>query len=346
LLLWNEDVHDWLLPSSAGLVPIGAGDESAVPLSVLRYITRTGKQLVVGDITSDDRFAHDPYLADADRCSLLALPILSRGAMRAVLVLENRLLRDAFTANRLEAVKLIAGQLAVSLDNARLYDELTKSRARIVAAADATRHRIERDLHDGAQQRLIAVAFRLQIAQTELPPAADHLRAPLGELAADVTDAVEELREIARGLHPAALAFGGLPHALSLLAGRSAIPVTLDIRFDGRLPHPIELAVYYAVAEALTNTAKHAEATVVEVRLQIDRGWLHVQARDDGRGGADFHRGSGLLGIKDRIETLGGRVAFRSPAGAGTTVDIELPLHALDERLPAGETLAPDDDRR
>ena len=346
LLLWNEDDDGWLLPSLAGLVPIGARHESAVPLSVLRYIARTRKPLVVGDTTADDRFARDPYLTDADRCSLLALPILSRGALRAVLVLENRLLRDAFTTNRIEALKLIAGQLAVSLDNARLYDELTASRARIVTAADATRRRIERDLHDGAQQRLIAVAFRLRVAQAELPPGADHLQARLGDLAADVTGAVDELREIARGLHPAALAFGGLPHALSLLADRSAVPVILDVRLDGRLPHPIELAAYYAVAESLTNTAKHANASAVEVALRIDRSCLHLRVHDDGRGGADFHRGSGLLGIKDRIETLGGRVTFYSPAGAGTTVEIELPLHAHEAPLPPEGTLAPDGDRR
>ena len=128
-------------------------------MSVLRYAQRTGEPLVVGDATRDDRFARDPYFTDVDCCSLLAVPILSRGTLRAVLLLENRLIRGAFTTDRLDAVKLIAGQLAVSLDNAQLYAELTASRARIVATADHTRRRIERDLHDGAQQRLVSLAL-------------------------------------------------------------------------------------------------------------------------------------------------------------------------------------------
>ena len=154
-------------------------------MSVLRYVQRTGEPLVVADATRDDRFARDPYFADAGCCSLLAVPVLSRGALRAVLVLENRLIRGAFTADRLDAVKLIAGQLAVSLDNAQLYAELTASRARIVAAADQARRRIERDLHDGAQQRLVSLALQLRAAQAAVPP-------ELGELDAGLDRAVAE----------------------------------------------------------------------------------------------------------------------------------------------------------
>ena len=139
LLLWEDDRQDWLLPAPAGTVPVGTGHETAVPLSVLRYVRRTGEPLVVADATADDRFARDPYLAGADCCALLAVPILSRSSLRAMLLLENRLLRGAFTADRLDAVTLIAGQLAVSLDNAQLYQQLTTSRARIVAAADQAR---------------------------------------------------------------------------------------------------------------------------------------------------------------------------------------------------------------
>src|SRR4029079_16664460 len=143
-----------------GAAPVsGTGHE--LPMSVLRYAQRTAEPLVVDDATADDRFARDPYFADLNCCSLLALPILSRGTPRAVLLLENRLLRGAFTTDRLDAVRLIAGQLAVTLDNAQLYAELTTSRARIVPAADQARRRIERDLHDGAQQRLVSLALRL-----------------------------------------------------------------------------------------------------------------------------------------------------------------------------------------
>ena len=184
LLLCSEDRHDWLRPTPAGgTAPIsGTGHEHELPMSVLRYVQRTGEPLVVADATGDDRFARDPYFTDLDCCSLLAVPILSRGTLRAVLLLENRLLRGAFTTDRLDAVTLIAGQLAVTLDNAQLYAELTASRARIVAAADHARRRIERDLHDGAQQRLVSLALRLRAAQAALPPESGELAAQLDSL--------------------------------------------------------------------------------------------------------------------------------------------------------------------
>ena len=327
LLIWNEDRRDWLLPTpDGGAGPVGAGHEATVPLSVLRYVQRTGEPLVVADATSDDRFARDPYLTDVACCSLLAVPILSRGALRAVLLLENRLLRGAFTTNRLDAVTLVAGQLAVSLDNAQLYAQLTTSRARIVTAGDAARRRIERNLHDGAQQRLVALALQLRTVQAEVPPEAGRLRARLGDLAAEANGALDELREIARGLHPAALARGGLPRALPSLARRCPVPVHLAVHIDGRLPDPIELAAYYTVAEALTNTAKHAHATAVDIGIHTDGDRLRIDVRDDGRGGADPHAGSGLLGLKDRIEALGGLFVVHSPPGFGTTLQIALPL--------------------
>jgi signal transduction histidine kinase len=328
LLLRSDDRHDWLLPTpGGGTVPVsGTGHERAVPLSVLRYAQRVREPLVVDDATRDDRFARDPYFTDADSCSLLALPILSRGTLRAVLLLENRLIHGAFTTDRLDAVQLIAGQLAVSLDNAQLYAELTTSRARIVTAADQARRRIERDLHDGAQQRLVSLVLKLQAAQTAVPPEADDLGARLHELAAEATSAMEELRELARGIHPAILAEGGLLPALRALARRSTVPVELDVGVDGRLPEPIEIAAYYLVSEALTNAAKHAHASVVAVDVDAVDGFLRIHVRDDGRGGADFATGSGLLGLTDRVEALGGRLRVQSAAGVGTSVHAELPL--------------------
>jgi signal transduction histidine kinase len=332
LLLWSDDRHDWLLPTSGdGPVPAGgSGHERAVPLSVLRYVQRVREPLVVDDATRDDRFARDPHFTDADSCSLLALPILSRGALRAMLLLENRLIRGAFTTERLDAVKLIAGQLAVSLDNAQLYAELTASRARIVAAADQTRRRLERDLHDGAQQRLVSLALALQAAQAAVPPGAEELAAQLDELAAEATSAMDELRDFARGVHPAILAEGGLPPALKSLARRSTVPVTLEVRVGRRLPESIEVAAYYVVSETLTNVAKHAHASVVNVVVENvdveDGGVLRVRVRDDGRGGADLGGGSGLVGLKDRVEALGGRLSVQSAPGAGTAVQAELPL--------------------
>jgi signal transduction histidine kinase len=331
LLLWSDDHQDWLLPPGPGgdgrAVPVsGTGHERAVPLSVLRYVQRTGEPLVVADATRDDRFARDPYFTDVDCCSQLALPVLGRGILRAVLLLENRLIRGAFTTDRLDVVQLIAGQLAVSLDNAQLYAELTTSRARIVAAADAARRRLERDLHDGAQQRLVSLVLQLRAAQAAVPPGAlaEELEAATEEL----TGALDELRELARGIHPAVLAEGGLRPALRMLARRSAVPIRLDVRIEDRPPEPVEVAAYYVVAEALTNTTKYAEATAVDVEVDVDDGMLRLVVRDDGRGGADVAGGSGLVGLKDRVEALGGRLVLDSPSGRGTTLRIVLPLAA------------------
>lgn len=332
MLLRGDDGQDWLLPApGGGTTPIsGPGNDHAVPMAVVRYAQRTGEPLVVADATRDDRFAKDPYFTDLTCCSLLALPILSRNTLRALLLLENRLIRDAFTTQRLDAVKLIACQLAVSLDNAQLYAQLTRSRARIVATADQTRRQIQRDLHDGAQQRLVSIALRLRAAQATIPPEADKLAAQLNDLTVEVTCAVDELRELARGIHPAILTKGGLRPALRALGRRSPIAVELDMRADGRLPEQVEISVYYVIAEALTNAVKHARASAVSVTIETDTTGtvLRVAVRDDGIGGADFARGTGLVGLKDRVEALGGRLSLDSPHGAGTNLLAELPLTA------------------
>ena len=209
LALWNDERQDWQAPATGGdgTVPVGSGREETVPVSVLRYVQRTGEPLVVADAVGDDRFARDPYFTAAGSCALLAVPVVSRGALRAVLVLENRLLRGAFTIERLDAVKLIAGQLAVSLDNARLYAELTASRARIVAASDQARRRIERDLHDGAQQRLVMLAMMLGGIRERVPAG---LRAEVDQVREELAAARRELRELSHGLHPSILAEAGL----------------------------------------------------------------------------------------------------------------------------------------
>ena len=320
LVLWSDDEQDWLAPPGTPAGALGA------PASVLRYVQRVGEPLVLGDATRDDRFARDPYFAGVEGCSLLAVPLVGRGALRAVLLLENRLLRGAFTAERLDAVTLIAAQLTVSLDNAQLYAELTASRARIVAAADQTRRRIERDLHDGAQQRLVSVAIQARMAKEAGSTGSAELAARLDAIATEADTAVGELRELARGIHPAALTEGGLGPALRVLARRCTVPVRLDVRVGGRLPEQVEIATYFAVAEMLTNTAKHAEATAATVDVGAEDGVLRIRVTDDGRGGADLDGGSGLIGVKDRVEALGGRVWLTSARGAGTTVRAELPL--------------------
>jgi signal transduction histidine kinase len=235
---------------------------------------------------------------------------------------------------------------ATAIANAEAQAALTASRARIVATADATRRRIERDLHDGAQQRLVSLALQLRAAQAAASPETGELVQQLDGVAAGLTSVLDELREIARGIHPAILAERGLHPALKTLARRSAVPVRLDIRLEGRLPEPVETAAYYVVSEALTNTAKHAHATVVDVQVATGDGALHVRVRDDGRGGAHFGHGSGLVGLRDRAEALGGQIWLHSPPGAGTAVEITLPLDdpsvpglsaaVADRTMPAG----------
>jgi signal transduction histidine kinase len=215
---------------------------------------------------------------------------------------------------------------ATAIANAEAKTALTTSRARIVAAADATRRRIERDLHDGAQQRLVSLALELRTAQAAVPAGAGGLIRQLDRLAAGLEGVLDDLREIARGLHPAILADGGLRPALRTLARRSALPVRTDIRIEGRLPERIEIAAYYTVSEALTNAVRHAHAADAEVKVTAADGILHVCVRDNGRGGADCSRGSGLIGLEDRAEALGGHLQLHSPRGIGTTLEITLPL--------------------
>jgi signal transduction histidine kinase len=215
---------------------------------------------------------------------------------------------------------------ATAIANAESQEQLTASRARIVAAADHTRRRIEQDLHDGAQQRLVSLALELRTARALVPADAPELARRLEELGAQVVEALEELREIARGIHPAVLTQNGLRPALKALARRSPVPVRLDVAVDGRLSEHLEVAAYYVVSEALTNAAKHASASAVDVEVVVGDGILYVRVHDDGRGGARLGPGSGLVGLHDRVEALGGRLHLLSPPDGGTTLRAELPL--------------------
>jgi predicted ATPase/signal transduction histidine kinase len=497
LVLWDEDRQDWLRAQGSD---DDDGDGRAIPMSVLRYLSRTREALTVADTTTDDRFARDPYFAGVGCCSLLAMPVLGHGALQAVLLLENRLIRGAFTAARLETVELIAGQLAVSLRNAQLYAEnrriadeqaalrrvatlvargakpqevfiavaeeagrllkadfsvlirydepsgtleiagpwlrsgaepptpvggrlplggrnlsslvyetgkpgridyenddisgigdiaanvwrfrssvgvpviiksrtwgalvvaqsrhevlpadtearlaafnelvgtaianaeasaeVAASRARIVAAADQARRRIERDLHDGAQQRLVSLALQLRQAQAAVPPGLAELSTELDRAVTAANSALDEVGEIARGIHPAILTSGGLRPAVRALGHRSPVPVRLEECTGLRLPEHVEVTAYYVIAEALTNATKHARASAVSIRAELAGEVLVVAIRDDGIGGADPASGTGLMGLTDRVEALGGVMRIESPPGAGTTLRAELPLAA------------------
>ena len=211
--------------------------------------------------------------------------------------------------------------MAGSLERSR--EELAASRTRVVAAADQARRRIERDLHDGTQQRLVSLVLDLRAAQAAVPP---ELRAQLARVADGLTGALEDLRELSRGIHPAILSEGGLAPALKALARRSAVPVELEVEVPARLAEPVEVAAYYVVSEALANTAKHAHASVIHVGVQADDDRLRLSVRDDGVGGATPGRGSGLVGLTDRVQALGGTITIHSPAGQGTRLQIDLPV--------------------
>jgi signal transduction histidine kinase len=216
--------------------------------------------------------------------------------------------------------------VATAVANAESRAELDASRARIVATADATRRRIERDLHDGAQQQLVSLALEVRAAQAGAPEEMSRHRDDLSHIAEGLTTVLDGLRETALGIHPAILAEGGLGPALKTLAHRSPIPVELDVQDDGRSPEPVEVAAYYVVSEALTNAAKHSCASKVQIDVEADDRALRVAVRDDGVGGADPALGSGLLGLKDRAEAIGGTIRLESRQGVGTTLTAELPL--------------------
>ncbi len=224
-------------------------------------------------------------------------------------------------ARIVEFAELVATAIAAATTRA----ELIASRARIVAAADDARRRLERDIHDGAQQRLVSLGLKLRLAEESVPPERDDLKSMLTDTVSGLTDVFQELQELSRGIHPASLSTGGLRAAFKTLARRSPVPVNLDVMIEQRLPESVEVAAYYVVAEALTNAAKHARASEVKVAARVTDKSFELLVADDGIGGADSGKGSGLIGLKDRIEALGGNLRVVSPPGGGTALTITIP---------------------
>jgi signal transduction histidine kinase len=257
--------------------------------------------------------------------SAAASPIVVEGRLWGAVAVQSQGQLPLDTEERLEKFTEL---VATAIANAASRAALTASRARIVTASDEARRGIERDLHDGAQQRLVTLALELRMVESTLPPELDEPRRTIGRIAADFNQVVEDLREIARGVHPSILSEGGLRPAMRALARRSAIPVQLHTVVDQRLPEPIEVAAYFVASEALANTAKHGEASSIDLTLETRNGSLLLSIRDDGVGGADPTRGSGLVGLTDRVEALGGTVGLESPPGAGTSLVVTLPLEA------------------
>jgi signal transduction histidine kinase len=218
--------------------------------------------------------------------------------------------------------------VGTAIANAESRAELVAARARVVAASDAARRRFERDLHDGAQQRLICLGLELRAAEACVPPEHHELREKLARTARGLTSVLQDLQDISHGLYPATLSKSGLEAAVVSLAGRSPVPVRLDLHIDRQLAESLEAAVYFAVSEALTNTLKHAHATEVLVAIHVKDEAVQVAVEDNGVGGADFGSGSGLVGLRDRVEPLGGDLQITSPRDEGTSLLISIPLHS------------------
>jgi signal transduction histidine kinase len=255
----------------------------------------------------------------------VAVPITLAGATWGSLVAtfgaDER--EPPHTERRLQA---FAELVSLGLASAHARDELAASRLRIVEAADAERRRLERNLHDGAQQRLVGLSVALRLAEAKVPPGSEEVEELLGVAGEQLTEALTELRELAQGIHPAVLTERGLKAALEVLAARAPLPVALDVRLPQRLPEPVEAAAYYVASEALANVVKHSRAGSARLRAQQLDGRAVIEIEDDGAGGAD-PEGSGLFGLRDRVETLDGRLRIESPPGRGTLVQAELPVH-------------------
>jgi signal transduction histidine kinase len=303
-------------------MPVGSRWNIEPPLA-LAVALRTGRPARLDDV-SQASGAYGAAIRQLGIRSGVAAPIVVEGRRWGAIAVGTRRARlPADTEQRMAGFTELAG---TAIANADSRAQLTASRARIAAAADAARRRIERDLHDGTQQRLVTLGLALRLAQAAVPADLPELQTQIAQVADELDEAIEELREIARGIHPAILSEGGLGPALRTLVRRAPIPVELDIRTETRSPPPIEVAAYYVVSEAITNTTKHANATHAHVTVEQRDAHLYLSIRDDGIGGADPAGGSGLIGLRDRVQTLSGSIEVSSRPGEGTTIVVELPL--------------------
>jgi signal transduction histidine kinase len=258
--------------------------------------------------------------------SVVGAPIYVDGRLWGAIMATSEL-AHAFPPATEGRISSFAELVTAALANVDAREQLAASRARIVEAADAARQRLERDLHDGAQQRLVSLALGLRRLESSLEPNSAAIR-ELAVARAELDAALGELRELARGIHPSILTDRGLEAALAAVAGRSTVPVELDLDSCGALPLSVQTTAYFVVVEALTNASKHAHSDRIEVRVALGEGHTMVEVRDDGSGGVDPTRGSGLSGLADRVSALGGTLEIESPAGAGTTIRARIPVTA------------------
>jgi signal transduction histidine kinase len=316
LATWAAEGEHPLVP---GPWPLEGGDLAST-------ISRTGRPVRIDDYRGIPGRIAAFVREELGIGSSVGCPIVVEGRLWGALFVHAKQTHQPLARDTESRLTGFTELVATAIANAENRAELMASRARIVAAADETRRRIERDLHDGTQQRLVSLGLELRAAQATVPADLGELQGALSRVAEELASMFDELREISHGIHPAILFEGGLKPALSALRRRSAVPVELHLHAERRLPEPVEVATYYVVSEGLTNAAKHAHASVVNVELDAHDAILRLAIRDDGIGGADPGQGSGLLGLRDRIEALGGTLEVTSPAGKGTTLLIEVPL--------------------
>jgi signal transduction histidine kinase len=304
-------------------------------VSIAAGVRETGRPVRVESFAN----ASGPIAQEAQALGIrssVGCPIRVGGRLWGVIAASSK--REApFSADTELQIGEFTELVATAVSNAVSRGQLAASRARIVEAADEARRRIERDLHDGIQQRLVRLGLELQGISDAVSSERRDLLEQLSGIEDDVRAVIDELREISRGIHPAVLSQGGLGSALKSLARRSGVPVQLNVGHVQRFPQPVEVAAYYAVSEALANATKHANASVACVDLEVHDGTLHLSIRDDGVGGADPSQGSGIVGLTDRIEALGGTIAVTSPPGEGTSVALDLPVRSAERR---GDRLA------
>jgi signal transduction histidine kinase len=306
-----------------GVIPIGTRWQLDDALTSAE-VYRTGRSARVDD--KDWSSVSGPVGAARRRLGLVstvASPIIVEGRHWGAATVSAKVPLPADADKRLEKFTEL---LATAIANADSQAELAASRLRIVAASDEARRRIELDLHDGLQQRLVSLGLAVRAAETQVPQESGDLRAELSRIATGLADAMEDLREISHGIHPSILSEGGLGPALRALARRSTIAVELDVATEARFPGPIEIAAYFVASEALANATKHAQASRIELALATRNDSMLLLIRDDGIGGADPAHGSGLVGLTDRVEALGGSIEVRSSAGQGTQITAELPV--------------------
>jgi signal transduction histidine kinase len=318
----GEVVGAWSA-SGAPVVPAG----TVVPLdgeSALVQVWRTGGPGRVDDYNGMPGRLPE-RLIRVGIVSSVAGPVTVANRLWGAIIASSGTAHD-FPEGAEAKLTAFAELVADALASTEAREQLAASRARLVEAGDAERRRLERNLHDGAQQRLVALALHLAAAQNMIESDPEEARRLLEDGREELAAALEELRELARGIHPAVLSDHGLNAALEGLAGRSPVCVELETCTGDRLPENVEAAAYYVVAEALTNVARHSLASVARVRVTADGDLLVVEVEDDGRGGAESRIGTGLRGLADRVEAFGGRLTLQSPEGQGTVVRGEIPL--------------------